>query len=161
MLAAAPVGATIRRVLARSLILTSLFLVGCQRSSADRQSRGGAAAPAISFASIQARADGAAPSSIGALIVDAGPADAPRALPSVIAALASDAASGVARVENAEGLVVSFFPDGRITVQGTDQWGGRIDTVYESPIYFRNALPALERSITAEQARALRRLAAH
>lgn len=54
------------------------------------------------------------------------------------------------------GLTARRLDDGRIEVHGADRWGGRVDTTYESAEYLRNALPVLERSITEEQATALR-----
>lgn len=55
-----------------------------------------------------------------------------------------------------DGLTARRVEGGLIEVRGTDRWGGRVDTTYESAEYLKNALPVLERSITEEQAAALR-----
>jgi len=56
------------------------------------------------------------------------------------------------------GITVTFRADGMVALQGRDQFGGAIDTVYENVEFFRKALPALERSLTAEQSTGLREL---
>ena len=54
------------------------------------------------------------------------------------------------------GLTARRVEGGLIEVRGADRWGGRVDTTYESAEYLRDALPVLARSITEEQAAALR-----
>ena len=56
------------------------------------------------------------------------------------------------------GITVTFRADGMVALQGRDQFGGALDTVYENVEFFRKALPALERSLTAEQSTGLRDL---
>jgi hypothetical protein len=54
------------------------------------------------------------------------------------------------------GMTVVFLASGAIQISGADRWGNRIDSVYENIDYLRNALPVLERSLTATQAMELR-----
>ncbi len=56
------------------------------------------------------------------------------------------------------GITVTFRDDGMVAIQGRDQFGNTIDTVYENVDFFRNALPVLDRSLTAEQSMGLREL---
>lgn len=56
-----------------------------------------------------------------------------------------------------DGLTLHRRDDGTLELRGSDRWGGRVDTTYESAEFLENALPVLERSITPEQAAALRR----
>ena len=56
------------------------------------------------------------------------------------------------------GITVTFRADGTVAIQGRDQFGTALDTVYENVDFFRNALPVLERSLTAAQATGLRDL---
>lgn len=64
----------------------------------------------------------------------------------------------VANTLNLHGLTVSYIDGARIHVAGDDRWGTPLDTTYESVEFLRNALPVLERSITAEQLADLRAL---
>ena len=45
-----------------------------------------------------------------------------------------------------------------IAIHGHDRWGNSLDTTYENSEFLRNALPVLERAITAEQLAGLRAL---
>ena len=56
------------------------------------------------------------------------------------------------------GISVTFREDGMVAVHGRDQFGSTIDTTYENVDFFRNALPVLSRSLTAEQSMGLREL---
>ncbi len=56
------------------------------------------------------------------------------------------------------GIVVTFLDGGSIAISGRDRWGHALDTTYENVEFFRNALPVLERSISADQAAGLRAL---
>ena len=56
------------------------------------------------------------------------------------------------------GITVTFHADGMVAIQGRDQFGNALDTVYENVDFFRNALPVLERSLTPEQSTGLRDL---
>jgi hypothetical protein len=56
------------------------------------------------------------------------------------------------------GITVKFLDGGTIELSGRDRWGNALDTTFETIEYFRNALPVLERSVTAEQAAGLRAL---
>jgi hypothetical protein len=56
------------------------------------------------------------------------------------------------------GIVVKFLDGGAVAISGKDRWGNALDTTYENAEFFRNALPVLERSVTAEQAAGLRAL---
>jgi hypothetical protein len=60
------------------------------------------------------------------------------------------------RERDIHGLTVKVNDDDTILVRGTDRWGASIDTTYETAVFLRDALPSLERSITAEQAAGLR-----
>lgn len=55
---------------------------------------------------------------------------------------------------------VELLPDGGVKLTGVDQWGGRMDTVYESMTYYKNAVPVLKRYVTAAQGEQLERFAA-
>ena len=57
-----------------------------------------------------------------------------------------------------DGIVVTFLDGGMIGLSGRDKWGNSLDTTYENSEFLRNALPVLERSITAEQLAGLRAL---
>ncbi len=57
------------------------------------------------------------------------------------------------------GIAVRFLEDGTVEIAGTDRWGNGIDTKFENVDYFRGSIPVLERSVTAEQAAGLRRVA--
>lgn len=56
------------------------------------------------------------------------------------------------------GIVVKFTDGGAVEISGRDRWGNALDTTYENVEFFRNALPVLERSVSAEQAAGLRAL---
>jgi hypothetical protein len=56
------------------------------------------------------------------------------------------------------GLTVQFLEGGFVELRGRDRWGQPLDTTYESVDFFRKALPVLERSVSAEQAKGLRAL---
>jgi hypothetical protein len=57
-----------------------------------------------------------------------------------------------------DGIVVTFRDDGMIAIHGRDRFGNVVDTVYENIEFFRNALPVLDRSLTAEQSMGLQEL---
>ena len=56
------------------------------------------------------------------------------------------------------GIVVTFRDDGMIAIRGRDRFGHALDTVYENIDFFRNALPVLDRSLTADQSMRLQAL---
>ncbi|MBV8760173.1 MAG: hypothetical protein JO257_22970 [Deltaproteobacteria bacterium] len=56
------------------------------------------------------------------------------------------------------GIVVTFRDDGTVAIRGRDRFGAALDTVYENVDFFRNALPVLDQSLTAEQSMGLREL---
>ena len=56
------------------------------------------------------------------------------------------------------GIDVQFLEAGMIAIHGHDRWGNSLDTTYENSEFLRNALPVLERAITAEQLAGLRAL---
>jgi hypothetical protein len=51
---------------------------------------------------------------------------------------------------------ISTSPNGEIHIAGKDRWGNKFDTTYENRDFLRNALPVLERSLSADQLAALR-----
>lgn len=57
-----------------------------------------------------------------------------------------------------DGIVVTFRDDGMIAIRGRDRFGNVLDTVYENIDFFRNALPVLDRSLTADQSMGLQEL---
>ena len=57
-----------------------------------------------------------------------------------------------------DGIVVTFRDDGMIAIRGRDRFGHALDTVYENIDFFRNALPVLDRSLTADQSMRLQEL---
>jgi hypothetical protein len=59
----------------------------------------------------------------------------------------------------AGGLKIELRADGKVVVRGRDRWGGKIDTTYESPGYFRDAIPVLARNLTPDAAAILTKLA--
>lgn len=71
----------------------------------------------------------------------------------------AEPASG-SEVRDLSGLEVSLNEDGTVDVEGTDRWGEAIETQYTDHTYFRNAIPVLSRSVTAEQAAGLSALGA-
>jgi hypothetical protein len=58
-----------------------------------------------------------------------------------------------------DGIKLRFEASGQVTLRGKDQWGGDLDVTFESLAYFANAVPVLERYLTAKQAAALRDVA--
>ena len=90
------------------------------------------------------------PPAVEAPAVASGAAHAPAASPA-----SHPAAPAATRVVNADGLTLEFLADGRVSFKGNDQWGGRLDTTYETVEYLRKALPVLGRSVTPAQAAAL------
>jgi hypothetical protein len=64
-------------------------------------------------------------------------------------------------VVDVQGISVKYLDGGAIQISGRDRWGNALDTTYENVEFLRNALPVLERSVTAEQATGLRALIAH
>ena len=60
---------------------------------------------------------------------------------------------------DAHGIGVVFETSGRVVVTGQNRWGRSLDATYASADYFRRAMPVLERSVTPEQAAALRAIA--
>ncbi len=56
---------------------------------------------------------------------------------------------------DAAGIRVEFLSSGGVTLRGTDRWGHALNLSYESATYFRDAVPAVERSLTPGQAAAL------
>jgi hypothetical protein len=57
------------------------------------------------------------------------------------------------------GITVTFRADGTVVLHGKDRWNNALDTEYENAAFFKNALPVLARSVTAEQAAGLQALA--
>ncbi|TMQ07142.1 MAG: hypothetical protein E6J90_13145 [Deltaproteobacteria bacterium] len=53
--------------------------------------------------------------------------------------------------EDVAGLKARVSADGRIKIEGTDVFGSKLDSIYESADYLANALPVLKRSLTPEQ----------
>jgi len=62
--------------------------------------------------------------------------------------------------EDVAGLKTTVSPDGRIKIEGTDIFGSKLDSVYESANYLVSALPVLKRSLTPEQVDGLAKVAA-
>jgi hypothetical protein len=53
--------------------------------------------------------------------------------------------------EDVAGLKARVSVDGRIKIEGTDVFGSKLDSTYESADYLAKALPILRRSLTPEQ----------
>ena len=64
------------------------------------------------------------------------------------------------RSPSADGLEVRRTDDGRISIAATDRTGRPLAITYEDATYLESALPTLERSLSAPQIDALRRLVA-
>ncbi len=62
--------------------------------------------------------------------------------------------------EDVAGLQARVSADGRIKIEGTDVFGSKLDSTYESADYLATALPVLKRSLTPEQVDGLAKLAA-
>ncbi len=62
------------------------------------------------------------------------------------------------QTREAPDLRAVYGTDGHIRLTGRDRWGHAIDTTFESPRYFTEAIPALARSLTDPQAMRLRQL---
>lgn len=81
-------------------------------------------------------------------------AEAPRAEPIAQPTPAPDPP----RSPNADGLEVRRSEDGRISIAATDRTGRPLAITYEDASYLESALPTLERSLSAPQIDALRRI---
>ena len=57
----------------------------------------------------------------------------------------------------ADDFSITSSPNGQIRIAGKDRWAHPFDTTYESRDFLRNALPILERSLSADQIAALRK----
>lgn len=64
------------------------------------------------------------------------------------------------RGPSADGLEVRRTDDGRISIAATDRTGRPLAITYEDATYLESALPTLERSLSAPQIDALRRVVA-
>ena len=64
------------------------------------------------------------------------------------------------RSPSADGLEVRRTDDGRISIAATDRTGRPLAITYEDATYLESALPTLERSLSAPQIDALRRVVA-
>lgn len=78
--------------------------------------------------------------------------------PPVTPSLAASSRPKPGDVVDVHGISVRFLDGGTIELAGPDRWGAPLDTTYESIAFLRDALPALERSVTPEQAVGLRAL---
>lgn len=58
---------------------------------------------------------------------------------------------------NTPAIDITSSPNGQIRIAGKDRWNHPFDTTYESRDFLRNALPILERSLSADQIAALRK----
>ena len=87
------------------------------------------------------------------------PTPAASASPSATLAAQPSAPAGAPTRIEVDGLTAELLPNGQVRVSGVDQWGGKLDSTYESAKFFRDALPVLSRSVTPPQAAALQKLA--
>jgi hypothetical protein len=54
---------------------------------------------------------------------------------------------------------VEFGKDGRIRLEGTDQFGAKLDQTYENAAYFKAAVPVIARYLKPAQVEKLKALA--